>query len=77
MRDNIVNDIVLTVINDGNGDQCGLTYKQRCNAAQYGLASYRIACVRYGNSIGASKQQVLEAADEVQEYYREHTKEMA
>jgi hypothetical protein len=79
-----VEDVVLTVINDGNGSQCGMTYAQRCEAAEFGIFEFRAACRAYGRyrhrNYGASiptRGEVIEAADILQAYYREHTKESA
>lgn len=69
----IVNDIVLTVINDGDGSQCGMNYSKRCEVAENGLFFYRVACRHYKPS--ACNKDILEAADLIQAYYREHTKE--
>lgn len=78
-----VNDIVLTIINDGNGSECGMTYSERVAAAETGIGDYRIACAKYNQRRlevyempKATRQQVLEAATLVQEYYRRHAKEL-
>ena len=80
----VVNDIVLAVINDGNGSQCGMTYEQRCVAAEHGLADYRVACAKYGkdgrvalDERPATRAEVIEAASLVQKYYRNHMAEAA
>ena len=69
------NDLVLIVINDGNGDQCGLTYKQRCTAT---LDQLRHACnranswrIRHGCE-SATNEDIDEAAFAVHAYYFQH-----
>jgi len=77
-----INDLVLTIVNDGDGDQCGMTYAQRCAAAENGLFELR-AAVRHYNRYRhsqyraplASREEVIEAADILQRYYREHMAE--
>lgn len=78
------NDIVLSVINDGDGSMCGMTYKQRCDAAEFGLAQFRAAAKAYADfsvthfaQRPASRQQILDAATCLQEYYRRHMAESA
>lgn len=75
-----VNDIVLTIINDGNGSQCGMDYRARCNAAATGILRYRAAVAEYGRrAYGRSmptRSQIIEAADVLQHYYRAHVEEM-
>ena len=70
----LTNDIVLTVINDGDGSQCGMDYNERCLAAAFGIAQYRTACRNYAPT--ASHKQIIEAATLIQEYYREQSKEV-
>ena len=69
-----INDTVLTIINDGNGDQCGMSYKQRCAAAEYGIMAFRSACRTYRPEL--KRTEVIEAATIIQEYYREHMREI-
>lgn len=75
------NDISLIVINDGDGSQCGMTYPQRCAAAHFGIAEFRAACQKANNwrvkheCESATKADILAAASEVQEYYRNHLAE--
>ena len=77
----VVNDLVLTIINDGNGSQCGMDYARRCVAADTGIREFRAACVEYGavrtksGSSAPSRTDILEAATILQSYYREHVKE--
>jgi hypothetical protein len=82
-QDPVVNDLVLTIINDGDGSQCGRSYQQRCNAAENGIFEFRYACREYGRQRSRSgssrptREQVLIAADILQSYYRERVKEIA
>jgi len=78
-----VEDLVLTIINDGDGSQCGMTYAERVAAADTGLYAYRAACRQYGryrhSQYGSSiptRQEWLDAANIIQEYYRQHAKEL-
>lgn len=76
-----VEDCVLSVINDGDGSLCGMTYAQRCAAADTGIFQYRAACQRYGQATypGGDWHRVdtINAATRVQAYYRQHTAEVA
>ena len=83
-QNHTVEDLVLTIINDGNGSQCGMSYPQRCAAAESGIFEFRAACRAYGRYrhrvYGSSipdRLEVIEAADILQAYYREHAKESA
>lgn len=78
------NDIILAVINDGDGTMCGLNYRQRCAAAEFGLAKFRVAAKAYADysvkvfeQSPATRRQVLDAASCLQEYYRRHMAESA
>lgn len=77
----IINDIVLTIINDGNGSQCGMDYAARCAAAENGIASYRAACRyynlqrSYAGAKSATRAEMLEAESVLQGYYRQHMQE--
>lgn len=82
VRKHVVDDIVTTVINDGDGSLCGMSYQQRCDSAEYGIGKFRMACQKYGQAgrsdLGESpalRLEVIEAASVVQEYYREHVAE--
>lgn len=82
--DAVTNDLILTIINDGNGSECGMTYEQRKAAADTGIAAFRAACKTYSDrratryeSPRANRAQILEAATYLQNYYREHAKESA
>ena len=82
--DPIINEIVLVVVNDGNGKQCGMTYQQRCDAAENGLADYVNACLRFdrqrvadGGAPAVKRAiQVRGAAEIIQAYYRQHVAEV-
>lgn len=65
---------VLTIINDGDGSLCGLTYKQRCELSEYGLAAYCTAVARVSPKLSRRQQRV--AAEEIQTYYRDHVEEV-
>lgn len=70
-----VENAVLTVINDGDGSQCGMDYKERCRVAEFGLADFYTACKRYNPEL--SKKEAREGAELLQSYYQEHVKEGA
>lgn len=81
-EDPVIEDLVLTIINDGEGTQCGMNYCARCQAAENGIFEYRLAVRNYNRyrrsvygSPHASREQVLMAATLIQKYYREHVKE--
>ena len=80
----VINDLVLTVINDGDGSECGMTYADRCKAAEFGIFYYRAACKRYSKRRAkvyeareATRAEIIEAASIIQEYYRQHIKEQS
>lgn len=72
------NDIVLIVINDGNGSQCGMTYDQRCNAVDIDNAAFYDACKkanqwRIKNECpSATNVDIRAAVEEIRAYYRQH-----
>jgi hypothetical protein len=77
-----VNDLVLSIINDGDGSMCGMTYKQRCAAADTGIGEFRAAARDYSEyrtkhfeQPKATRQEILDAATCLQEYYRRHNLE--
>lgn len=70
-----INEAVLTVINDGNGSQCGMDYNERCRVAEFGLADFNTACKKYNPFL--SRKEAREAAELLQAYYHEHVKEGA
>ena len=77
-----VNELCLIVINDGNGDQCGMTYAQRCDVAEFGLIEYRNACRQAAEWLTKheapkpARQDIFEAADIIKAYYQNHMKEV-
>jgi len=82
--DPVVDDIVTTIVNDGNGDQCGLTYDNRCRAAKANLyIEFRWSVRNYARRRMAlghgypNREQIIDAADTVMAYYRQHLKEVA
>jgi hypothetical protein len=79
MKDNpAIIDTILSVINDENGALCGLTHKERCQHAEYGLFYFRAACARYSEyrkrhgERELTRQELIEAAAQIQNYYRNH-----
>lgn len=70
-NDPVVEDIILTVINDGNGSECGMTYQERLNAD---IFQFRNACRKY--SPKATHNQRFQAAQLLFEYYENHKKEI-
>ena len=81
--DHRVNDIVLTIINDGDGKQCGMDYSTRCDEAITGRDLFISACRAYDRysrefygSPKATREQIIAAADIVQAYYRQHVTEI-
>ncbi len=85
MREHIVNDIELTVINDRDGDQCGYSYHQRLVCADDGpdgasafldmATNYEGQRIRAG-AAPATKEELVEAARRVREYYLESLEDM-
>ena len=82
--DPVVNDMLLTIINDGDGKLCGRSYRQRLAAAAHGnmLFEFRYMCREYGRvraRAGASRptrEQTLLAASLLQAYYEESVEEL-
>ncbi len=85
-NDPLVNDIVLSVINDGNGDQCGTDYAKRVDLGRQIVNLYqframareygRYAKKRFGSPI-PTRAQWVEAGNLLSEYYEEHVKELS
>lgn len=73
MNQRIIHNMALTVINDGNGDQCGLNYAQRCALAEHGWPEYVNACHLVDPS--ATVDECGYAGEIVREYYRRHVAE--
>lgn len=84
---NFAHGLAVTVINDGNGEQCGLTYSDRVFAAKRGrsprtrewvnaaLTAARWLEARFDHEYSASE--ILAAASEVADHYERHIKEGA
>ena len=69
-----VNDIVLTVINDGNGSQCGMTHAERYDITIGEWVIFARACRHYAPT--ASAKDIADAASLVLNFYRDHKKEV-
>ena len=86
--DTINDNLSLTVINDGDGSQCGATYKERCEFfsgewTQALLSIKALAWVRAANQWmmqrdyeGVCAAVLLEQAAKVTEYYAEHVTQL-
>ena len=74
-ENHVINDVVLTVINDGDGTQCGMTYAQRCAAATGPLDPYVNAAGTYGDTLSppAGLFECLDAAYIIRDYYVDHS----
>lgn len=80
----MINNIVLSVINDGDGSSCGVNYAKRVKAARcHDLAQFRIMARRYNNfavreygSKIATSKEVIEAGEQIFKYYENHVKEV-
>lgn len=79
-----INDTVLTIINDGNGEMCGgMDYERRKDAGRTSnVLAFRSACRAYSRyrhkhfeSRHLTLAEVREAADLLLDYYVEHVKE--
>lgn len=84
-KDPIINDIVLTIVNDGNGKQCGASYEKRLEyatrhkpylafraiAREYGRRAFR----SYGTA-HPTLQQTSQAGNILADYYAQHLMEM-
>ncbi len=84
MRSHIINDLVLTVINDGNGSQCGFSYHDRLAAVRGETLDEELfvaAATNYNaqrvliDCEPATRSEILEAAKELLAYYIEHAAE--
>jgi hypothetical protein len=80
-QNHVINDIVLTIINDGDGSQCGFSYKDRCeNPDPYtmlrAVQTYLSLSPDYqGQNMPRLKQQ-SEAAQILLDYYTDHVAEI-
>jgi hypothetical protein len=75
--------IILCVVNDGSGSQCGASYTERCNyARENDLFKFRLMAREYGRyahkKFGSpipSRAATVAAGDYLFKYYIEHLKE--
>lgn len=73
-----IDDIVLTVINDGDGELCGMDYNKRCQMAfLFDATEFIVACKQYNSQKEnqVSDHHCRTAAFIVRDYYRNHLKE--
>ena len=84
MREHVVNDLELCVINDGDGDLCGVNYIARVNAIRHGNEALLLPRVtdcawtmvnRFGTP-APTKAEIKEAYRRICAYYRNHIAEM-
>jgi hypothetical protein len=79
--DATVQDIVETIVNDGNGDMCGYTYQERLTMGRRELrracANYASRRVRMFECERASAAQLDAAVEELWLYYLQHKREIA
>lgn len=82
----LINDLFLTVINDGNGSVCGMSYEGRLNAAKNLPHDRRMdvwakCCLKYlskdGRDSVATLGDIISASAEIDAYYQEHIVEGA
>lgn len=81
-----INDIVLSIINDGDGSQCGLNYQARIKAVGtlvQGLTAFQAAAKEYGHwrvrhlgLLMPYPSERMQAARILFEYYENHVKEL-
>jgi hypothetical protein len=81
-----INDTVLTVINDGNGEQCGYSYEMRKDAARESdgrgdIAKFRHMARNYGRyrkrygTRNLTREEWVIAGDILLKYYVNHIRE--
>lgn len=81
-----MNHLALTIQNDNTGDQCGTTYKERCDLAKHwnprkkSMEFYRMAikCDDWHQAHDyepATHLEILQGAFEIAEYYEQHVNE--
>ena len=82
IREHIVTDLELTIINDGNGSQCGMDYGDRLDAGRRRDLSAFVAAAAYYNAMRvvdeckpANQDEIKEAAHRLLTYYIEHAQE--
>ena len=71
--DHEVNSAVLTIINDGDGSQCGSSYAERCKLAEYGLLAFYGMATKVNPHMRHSKRRTV--AEIAQRYYQNHVAE--
>lgn len=75
MNIHTVADLVLVVINDGNGDQCGVDYQGRITAGRAkDLMAFGRMVVRYNPK--AQPKEIRLAASQLLAYYVQHVSEL-
>lgn len=78
----VVNRLLLTVINDGDGQQCGASYAARCGIARGVLSAWDFHAMVRTASRGVDRVHpdytavVAEAAAFLWSYYRDHVAEI-
>jgi hypothetical protein len=82
-----MHDLTMTVINDGNGDICGITYDRRVEIARMPVPGSRkkewhkaVALARQylkTRSVQTGIKDQFIAAQEIEDYYQNHIHEMA
>jgi hypothetical protein len=76
-----INDAVLTIINDSDGEFCGMTYRQRCDCAD--MLSCFVQAVEVYSSARRwitghrrlTRSEIADAARFLQFYYQNHMRE--
>ena len=68
-----INDVILTIINDGNGETCGMTYQERKAAVKnHDLPAIRRAVEKYGKKYygeNFKQEYIFIAGDFIFDYY--------
>ena len=82
-----MNELALIVVNDGNGDQCGYSYRDRLEAARQPYRASRevsYACMVCNvldwmrqHEMEPGDASVVEAIEELEAYYQQHLAEGA
>lgn len=77
-----INDAVLTIVNDGNGKQCGMDYAARVRAGRDGgrIMPFMDAVLRYKREFTRSEEGLRRAATAARilvDYYVAHARECA
>ena len=83
--DPTINDTLLSVINDGNGEMCGFTYQERVECARQtaNIQQFRLMARNYSSyrnkhfgSSHLTRHEWVEAGNFLSKYYMEHLKEI-